>query len=117
MGAARRPTGVARSMTSARSIGARSDWGSQNGDKANGDTDADDETLSNGKASNGPSRTWSIYKEDGDPSVGKPRPEDDPDDPINKYVQDQLERIKSNESHEYAEELAAQNDGADDDIA
>lgn len=64
--------------------------------------------MSNGK----PSRTWSIYKED-DPKAGHAHLED-PDDPINKYVQDQLARIKSNESAELAEELAAQTDGAND---
>lgn len=61
--------------------------------------------MSNGK----PSRQWSIYKDD-DPNAGIPH--DDPDDPINKYVQDQLQRIKSNESNEMAEELASQTDGA-----
>lgn len=87
-------------MTGNRSIGARSDYG---------DTDAED-----GISTGAPSRTWSIYKDDGDSMEGRPRPEDDPDDPINKYVQEQLARIKSNESHEYSEELAAQNDGAND---
>ena len=111
-----RPGGPARSLTRQRSIGARSDWSektpggaSTNGD---GDADGDDGEFSNGHPT--PSRTWSIYKEDGDKSVGMPRPEDDPDDPINKYVQDQLARIKSNESHEFAEELAASTDGAND---
>ena len=103
-------------MTRTRSIGARSDWS----DKTNGDGDAngdgDDDTHSNGGHMNAPSRTWSIYKDDGDSSTGKPRPEDDPDDPINRYVQDQLARINSNESREFAEELNAQNDGADDEV-
>lgn len=40
---------------------------------------------------------------------------DDPDDPINRYVQEQLKRIRSNEAPEYSEELSAQTDGADDD--
>ena len=114
MGRDRRPGGLARSMTRTRSIGARSDWSEKtNGD---GDADGDDDTHSNGGQLNAPSRTWSIYKDDGDSNAGKPRPEDDPDDPINKYVQDQLARIQSNESREYAEELIAQNDGADDEL-
>lgn len=116
----RRPTGFARSVTRTRSIGQRSDWGSTNGDNTEANTEAntengedadDDEPNANG----GPSRTWSIYKEDG-PDSGKPRPEDDPDDPINRYVQDQLARIKSHESAEMADELASMNDGANDDL-
>lgn len=111
----RRPTGFARSVTRTRSIGQRSDWGSTNGENTeNGDNDDDaeeDDPAANGK----PERSWSIYNED-DPNTGKPRPEDDPDDPINKYVQDQLARIKSHESADLAEELAAQNDGAHDDL-
>ena len=90
-------------MTRTRSIGNRSDWS----EKTNGDAE-EDEIQPNGK----PSRTWSIYKDDG-PLAGVPAHED-PDDPINKYVQDQLSRIKSNESQEYAEELAAMTDGAGD---
>lgn len=97
-------------MTGTRSIGARSDWSEKTNGEANGD--GDDDTHSNGQTS-GPSRTWSIYKDD-DSNAGLPRPEDDPDDHINKYVQDQLARIKSNESNEYAEEIAAQNDGTND---
>ena len=99
----RRASGIARSMTRTRSIGARSDWSEKTGEG-----DGDDEDIQ----PNGPSRTWSIYKED-DSKAGIPTHED-PDDPINKYVQEQLERIKSHESLEYAEELAAQTDGADD---
>ncbi|KAF2171948.1 hypothetical protein M409DRAFT_18179 [Zasmidium cellare ATCC 36951] len=101
----RRPTGFARSLTRTRSIGQRSDFS----DKTNGGAgdEDDDEPIANGK----PSRTWSIYKED-DPKAGIPH--DDPDDPINRYVQDQLQRIKSNESQEMADELASQNDGAND---
>lgn len=104
----RRPTGLARSNTRRRSIGARSDFS----EKTNGDTEADgdeDDVKSNGA----PSRTWSIYKDD-DPTAGLPKPEDDPDDPINRYVAEQIARIKSNESQELAEELAAQNDGTND---
>ena len=90
-------------MTRKRSIGARSDWSEKTGDE-----DEDDDVRPNG----GPSRTWSIYKDD--PKSGVPAHED-PDDPINKYVQEQLSRIKSHESLEYAEELAALTDGAGDD--
>jgi hypothetical protein len=101
-------------MTRTRSIGARSDWSGKTGAETDGDDDGDtDGVPTNGMPT--PSRTWSIYKDD-DPNSGKPRPEDDPDDPINKYVQDQLDRIKTNESHEFAEELAAQNDGANDEL-
>ena len=101
----RRTSGIARSMTRTRSIGNRSDWS----EKTNGDAD-DDDIQPNGA----PSRTWTIYKDD-DPKAGVPVPED-PDDPINKYVQEQLARIKSNESAEYAEELTAQTDGANDEL-
>ncbi len=86
-------------MTRTRSIGARSDWSEKTGD-------GDDEDF---QANGAPSRTWSIYKDDG--QTGMPAHED-PDDPINKYVQEQLSRIKSNESLEYAEELAASTNGA-----
>lgn len=65
----------------------------------------DEDVQSNGA----PSRSWTIFKDD-DPKSGVPTYED-PDDPINKYVQDQLRRMKSNESHEFAEELSAQTDG------
>lgn len=95
-----------RSMTRTRSIGARSDYSAKtNGDTEVGEDEAD-EVFANGK----PERTWSIYKEDGSQGRGPP-PTEDPEDPINKYVQDQLARIKSNESAEMAEELASQNDG------
>ena len=108
----RRPGGPARSMTRTRSIGARSDW-SNGGD--------DDDDHAHGGHKEAPSRTWSIYKDDADASSshngnGKPAFEDDPDDPINKYVADQLARITSNESREFAEELTAQNDGANDEL-
>ncbi|KAI7557988.1 hypothetical protein KC317_g11289, partial [Hortaea werneckii] len=103
-GGSRRPSGPARSVTRKRSIGARSDWSQ----KTNGDADDDEDFTSHP-----PSRTWSIYKDD-DPNVGIPKPGEDPDDPINRYVHDQLERIKRTESQEYADELAAQNDGASD---
>ena len=103
-------------MTRTRSIGARSDWSEKKDGGETEDGDGDD-GPSNGRPE-APSRTWSIYHEDGDDAKnGMPKhPEDDPEDPINKYVSDQLARIKSNESHEYAEELAASNDGANDDL-
>lgn len=91
-------------------MGARSDWNSANGDTDGDAHDDDDDTQSNGA----PSRTWSIYKEDGDANIGKPRPDDDPDDPINRYVQDQLQRIKTNEGVQMEDELSALNDGATD---
>ena len=89
-------------MTRTRSIGARSDWSDKAGTTEGEGDDAEIQPL------NESSRTWSIYKED--PTGGIPTHED-PDDPINKYVQEQLSRIKSHESLEYAEELAAQTDG------
>lgn len=91
-------------MTRTRSIGARSDWSEKTGEG-----DGDDEDIQPLSAE---SRTWSIYKDD--PKSAIPTHED-PDDPINKYVQEQLSRIKSHESLEYAEELAAQTNGAGDD--
>ncbi len=89
-------------MTRTRSIGNRSDIT----DKTNGDVDEDDVQTNGGN-----SRSWTIYKED-DPKTGVP---EDPDDPINRYVRDQLERIKADEAKEFAEELSAQTDGAADD--
>lgn len=100
----RRPSGIVRSKTRTRSIGQRSDWSEKTGDE---DGDEDIGARPNG----GVSRTWSIYKDD--PHTGVPA-EEDPDDPINRYVQEQLNRIKSHESLEFAEELAAQTDGAGD---
>lgn len=105
-----RRNSVARSLTRTRSIGARSDW--TNGGAASGapsnagdeDGDGDDEGAPDGQRS----RQWSIYKED--PSEAKV----DKDDPINKYVQEQLQRLKTNESAEYSEEIAASGDGAAD---
>ncbi|KXS94720.1 hypothetical protein AC579_5764 [Pseudocercospora musae] len=99
-----------RSMTRTRSIGARSDFSANtNGDTADtAGEDQADEVFSNGDGK--VSRSWSIYKEDDSQGRGPPAVED-PDDPINKYVQDQLARIKSNESAELAEELASQTDG------
>lgn len=112
----RKSPGLARSLTRTRSIGARSDWSGTNGEteaEVSGD-EADveaDETFPNGK----PGRTWTIYKEDSSSNgAGVPHPEDDPDDPINRYVKEQLERIKSHESADLADELAANTDGAND---
>ena len=99
----RRPSTITRSKTRTRSIGNRSDWSEKTGDAD------EDDIQTNGT----PSRTWSIYQNDDKEGVPS---HDDPDDPINKYVQEQLERIKSNESQEYAEELAAQTDGAADEL-
>lgn len=103
-------------MTRTRSIGQRSDWdSSRRASTAAGEAEDDDVEIDpNGKPT--PSRTWSIYKEDANGKNGVPRPHDDPDDPINKYVQEQLERIRSHESAEFAEELAAQTDGATDEL-
>ena len=98
-------SGFARSMTRSRSIGARSDW--SNGTHAETADVDDDATSKSG-------RSWTIYREDGDPSSPAIPKHDDPDDPINRYVQDQLERIKTEEGREYAEELAAQTDGTGD---
>lgn len=115
LGGGRKSPRLARSLTRTRSIGARSDYASTNGDTeadlGNGEEDAD-EAFANGK----PERTWSIYQEDANSKGGpsKPAEHDDPDDPINRYVQDQLARIKSHESAELAEELASQTDGAKD---
>ena len=98
----RRPSSLKRSATRRRSIGNRSDFS----EKTNGELeDEDADVQSNGDTS----RSWTIFKED-DPKANVPSYED-PDDPINKYVQDQLRRMKSNESHEFAEELSAQTDG------
>lgn len=105
----RRPTGLARSATRTRSIGARSDFSAGAAD----DGDDDVEIDANGKPTR--ARSWSIYKEDG--TANGKKPEDPPaDDAINRYVQEQLERIKSHESAEFAEELAAQTDGAGDEL-
>jgi hypothetical protein len=111
LGQGRKSPRIARSLTRTRSIGARSDWSGTNGETEGdiGGEDAD-EAFSDGK----PERSWSIYQEDGTNKSGRPKNEEDPDDPINKYVQEQLSRIRSHESAEMAEELASQNDGARD---
>lgn len=106
----RRPTGLARSATRRRSIGNQSAFSETTNGDADTDAGADDDIQSNGA----PSRTWTIYQEDGDNHADRGTEHEDPDDPINKYVKDQLRRIESNESQEYAEELTAQTDGAGD---
>ena len=106
-----RRNSLARSLTRTRSIGARSDW-TNGGDKTPGaastnggdDEDGDDET---GAGRQRPERQYSIYKED--PSERGPKESND--DHITKYVQEQLQRLKTNESNEFSEEIAATNDG------
>jgi len=117
MGGSRRPNSIARSMTRTRSIGARSDWASTGANTpaapaSTADDDDDEEEEEDPKAKGGPSRQWSIYNED-PADKGKKPIEKDLDDPINRYVADQLARLKTQESAEMAEEIAAQNDGAD----
>lgn len=103
----RRPSSLKRSQTRRRSIGNRSDFS----EKTNAEIEEEDADL---QPNGDPSRSWTIFKED-DPKSGIPAHED-PDDPINRYVQDQLRRIKDDESQEYAEELAAQTNGAVDEL-
>lgn len=115
MGGNRRTNSIARSMTRTRSIGARSDWASTGANTPAPPStagDDDDDGEDDPKANGGPSRQWSIYNED-PADQGKKPAEEVPDDPINRYVADQLQRLKTNESAEMAEEIAAQNDGAD----
>jgi hypothetical protein len=105
-----RRNSLARSLTRTRSIGARSDW-TNGGDKtpaapsANGDDDddGDDEAADNSSKV----RQYSIYKED----PAENNKVKDNDDHITKYVQEQLQRLKSNESNEFSEEIAATGDG------
>jgi hypothetical protein len=107
-----RRNSLARSLTRTRSIGARSDW-TNGGDKTPGaastngadDEDGDDE---NAASTERPARQYSIYKED--PSERGPKESND--DHITKYVQEQLQRLKTNESNEFSEEIAATNDGS-----
>lgn len=108
-----RRNSLARSLTRTRSIGARSDW-TNGGDKtpappsANGDDeDGDDEGAA---GEQGKPRQFSIYKEDANEGSGK----GNNDDHITKYVQEQLQRLKTNESNEFSEEIAATGDGAND---
>ena len=103
-------------MTRTRSIGARSDW-TNGGDKTpaaastaapsvtgGDDEDGDDETA-NGDGIK--MRQYSIYKED----PAEAGPKESNDDHITKYVQEQLQRLKTNESNEFSEEIAASGDG------
>jgi hypothetical protein len=109
-----RRNSLARSLTRTRSIGARSDW-TNGGDKTprapstNGDNDEDgDEEAAPGAER--PARQYSIYKEDPADASGA---KESSDEHITKYVQEQLQRLKTNESNEFSEEIAATNDGTD----
>lgn len=93
-----RRNSLARSMTRTRSIGARSDWTNGNDDNGDGDDESGQKKA--------PSRQWSIYKEDGDENTTGGR-KGDHDDHITKYVQDQLQRLKTQDGNEYSEEIAA----------
>lgn len=103
-----RRNSLARSLTRTRSIGARSDW-TNGGDKTpgsrsiGGGDDGDDEGPGTREP---PSRQYSIYKDD-DEAPGKV----DNDEHITKYVQEQLQRLKTNESNEFSEEISAGGDG------
>jgi len=109
-----RRNSLARSMTRTRSIGARSDWTnagamtprapSTTGDEEDGD-DGDDEAPA---AAGEKPRQWGIYKENPSEASGKG---ESSDDHITKYVQDQLQRLRTNESAEMSEEIAASGDG------
>ena len=109
-----RRNSLARSLTRTRSIGARSDW-TNGGDKTpappsaagDDDEDGDDEAPS---GQQGKPRQFSIYKEDPEEAPGKGG---DNDDHITKYVQEQLQRMKTNESNEFSEEIAASGDGVE----
>ena len=80
------------------------DTASANGvNNANNDDENDGADNPNGT----PGRTWSIFAEDPKSALT-----DEPDDPINRYVREQLARVKANDAAEMAEELASQNDGA-----
>jgi len=113
-----RRNSLARSMTRTRSIGARSDWtnagattpgapSTAGGDEEDGD-EGDDEAPA---ASGDRSRQWGIYKEDASEAAGKG---ETPDDHITKYVQEQLQRLKTNDSAEMSEEIAASGEAAAD---
>lgn len=111
----RRASGIARSQTRRRSIGNVSDKaGTENGD-ADGDGDDDGEGGFGGP-NGAPSRTWTIYKNDEASAPGQAeekRPHyEDPDDPINRYVAEQLERLRVSEGREWAEELGTDANGA-----
>ena len=111
-------------MTRTRSIGDRSDWGDKTpGAETEDGEDAD--VQSNGRTPGAPSRQWSIFQDDNDANghadggeqpKQRGREEDEQDAAINNYVADQIARIKSNESHEFSEELAASTDGGNDEL-
>jgi hypothetical protein len=105
-----RRNSLARSLTRTRSIGARSDW-TNGGDKTPAPPSAagDDEAATGEERK---SRQYSIYKEDPNEAAGKG---ESSDDHITKYVQEQLQRLKTNESNEFSEEIAATGDGAAED--
>jgi hypothetical protein len=104
-----RRNSLARSMTRTRSIGARSDWetagartpGAPSTAGGDDDDDADNEAPAG-----------EIYKED--PTVSSAGMGESSDDHITKYVQEQLQRLKTNESAEFSEEIAASGDAAAD---
>jgi len=111
-----RRNSLARSMTRTRSIGARSDWtnagamtpgapSTTGGDDEDGDEGDDEAPTGTGEKP----RQWSIYKED--PTEASAKGESS-DDHITKYVQEQLQRLKANESSEMSEEIAASGDGS-----
>jgi hypothetical protein len=115
-----RRNSLARSLTRTRSIGARSDW-TNGGDKtpappsAAGDDDNNEDGDGDDEAATGEerkSRQYSIYKEDPNEAAGKG---ESSDDHITKYVQEQLQRLKTNESNEFSEEIAATGNGAGED--
>lgn len=78
-------------------MGARSDWQSyppsENGDEGENGEEGD-ETRSN-------SRTWTIYKEDGNSSK---KEKESADEHVHKYVQDQLKRFMSPDGPEQYED-------------
>ena len=104
-----RRNSLARSMTRTRSIGARSDWETAGArtpgapSTAGGDDDGDD--------GDDEAPAGEIYKEDPNETLGKG---ESADDHITKYVQDQLQRLKTNESAEMGDEIAASGDAAAD---
>ena len=112
-----RRNSLARSMTRTRSIGARSDWTNAGAmtpgaPSTTGGDDDDEDGDDEAPAGNGEKpRQWSIYKEDPAEASGK---RESSDDHITKYVQDQLQRLKTNESAEMSDEIAASGDAAAD---
>jgi len=105
-----RRNSLARSMTRTRSIGAGSDWetagaGTPGAPSTAGGDDDDDDADNEAPAGE-------IYKED--PTVSSAGMGESSDDHITKYVQEQLQRLKTNESAEFSEEIAASGDAAAD---